>query len=324
MIRFGRAGGRKRTRLFFATDVHGSERCFRKWLNAAAAYEVDALVLGGDVAGKTFAAIVEDPRGVYTAMLHGAQERASSDAELAELEQRIRIAGHYPLIVTPDQQARLTADKAVREQAMRTAMVEQLRRWTELADERLKVPAYAILGNDDPPELAEVLRQSERIGYGEDGPVELPGGYPMVSFGYSTPTPWSTPRELSEDVIADRVQELVAQIESPHLAVWNFHCPPHETHLDKAPMLDGDLRPILGPSGAETASVGSMAIRQAVLREQPLLGLHGHVHESAAMQRLGSTTCINPGSEYGQGILRGALVELEPERGVTTWQLMQG
>lgn len=320
---FGRARGR-RTRLFFATDLHGSERCFRKWLNAASVYEVDALLLGGDIAGKTFVAIVEDPPGEYAATLNGRLERAAGTPGLGELEQRVRAAGHYPLTVTPDEQVRLTSDRSVREHAMREAMVRQLELWTALADERLEVPAYAILGNDDPPELADVLRASERLAFAEDGLMELPGGYPMASFGFSTPTPWNTPRELSDEKIATHIDQLLSAVDDPQRAVWNFHCPPHETHLDKAPMLDADLRPIVGPSGAESASVGSASIRDAVLREQPLLTLHGHVHESAAMQRLGVTTCINPGSEYGQGILRGALVELEPDRGVTTWQLIQG
>ena len=49
---------RRALRIFFATDVHGSERCFRKFLAAATVYEAEVLLLGGDVAGK---GLVPDP-----------------------------------------------------------------------------------------------------------------------------------------------------------------------------------------------------------------------------------------------------------------------
>jgi hypothetical protein len=55
-------------------------------------------------------------------------------------------------------------------------------------------------------------------------------------------------------------------------------------------------------------SVGSKAVRAAIEKYQPLVGLHGHIHESRSAQKIGRTTCINPGSEYGEGILRGCLV----------------
>ena len=72
------------------------------------------------------------------------------------------------------------------------------------------------------------------------------------------------------------------------------------------------------------ASVGSTAVRAAIERYQPMLGLHGHVHESPGTEKLGGTLCINPGSDYGDGVLRGAIVDLEAERGVARWQLVQG
>jgi Icc-related predicted phosphoesterase len=322
MMRLGRGRKRERTRLFFATDIHGSERCFRKWLNAAEVYEVDALVLGGDVSGKTFVAVVDEGDGTYTASFRDVERRAGSEQELEELLHAIRTEGHYALVVDREERERIETDVGARERAMRAPMVDQMQRWTALADERLGVPAFAILGNDDPPELADILRASERITFGEGGVVELPGGYPMVSFGYSTPTPWNTPREMTDEQMAGCIEDILGQLQTPERAVWNFHCPPRDTHLDQAPRLDADLRPVAG--GQESASVGSQAVRDAIVARQPLLGLHGHVHESAGIEKLGTTVCINPGSEYGQGVLRGVLVELEAERGVTTWQLMSG
>jgi len=181
-----------------------------------------------------------------------------------------------------------------------------------------------MLGNDDDPELADVLRGAGAATYAEDGVVELPGGYPMVSVGFSTPTPWQTPRELPENELAERIEGLTSQLDDPARAVFNLHCPPADTHLDQAAKLDGDLRPVVDAAGPVMTSVGSTAVREAIERHHPLLGLHGHVHESPAIQRLGGTVCINPGSDYGDGVLRGAIVDLEPAKGVRTWQLVQG
>jgi Icc-related predicted phosphoesterase len=203
-------------------------------------------------------------------------------------------------------------------------MRQSLERWVALAEERLQVPCFMMLGNDDFEELADALRGSDAVTYAEDGVYELPGGYELASIGYSTPTPWDTPRELSEEELGVRIDAVVARVREPEQAVFNFHCPPRDTHLDQAPMLDDELRPRVDASGVRVGSVGSVAVRRAIEEAKPLLGLHGHVHESPAAQRLGPTVCINPGSDYGDGILRGAIVDLDRERGVRRWQIVQG
>jgi uncharacterized protein len=313
-----------RTRLFFATDVHGSEQCFRKFLNAAKVYEVDALVLGGDVTGKVVVPLVADGSESWSGELHGEPVTARGEGELEELRKRIRAMGRYDVVLTPDAKAELDADPARVEAAFRTAMRESLERWVALAEERLEVPCFMMLGNDDFDELADALRGSDAVTYAEDGVYELPGGYELASIGYSTPTPWDTPREISEDELGERIDAVVAQLREPGQAVFNFHCPPRDTHLDQAPVLDDELRPQVDASGLRVGSVGSSAVRAAIERSAPLLGLHGHVHESPAAQKLGRTVCINPGSDYGDGILRGAIVDLDRERGVRRWQIVQG
>jgi Icc-related predicted phosphoesterase len=301
------------TRVFFATDLHGSERCFRKWLNAAAVYEAQVLVLGGDLTGKVLVPLVAD----------GGRDAA----ELEEERARIRITGRYPVLVTAAEQAEIDADPAALDARFQQAMEDTLRAWVELADERLAgtdVEVFTMLGNDDAPALADVLRGARHSTYAEDGIVELPGGFEMASFGYSTPTPWKTPRELTEDQLAERLTELLDRVREPAHAVVNLHCPPAGTHLDQAAKLDADMRPVVDASGLVMTSVGSTAVRAAIERYQPMLGLHGHVHESPGTERLGGTLCINPGSEYGDGVLRGVIVDLEAERGVARWQLVQG
>ena len=315
------------TRLFFATDVHGSEQCFRKFVNAAQVYEVSALILGGDVTGKVVVPLVANGDGAWHGELHGEPVVARGEEELAALQKRIRTMGRYDVVLTAEEKRDVDADPGRIDGLFHAAMRESLARWVALAEERLRptgIPCHMMLGNDDFDDLAQMLRGSDVVTYAEDGVHELPGGFELASIGYSTPTPWNTPRELPEEQLGDRIDALLANVREPERAVFNFHCPPRDTHLDQAPLLDGELRPVVDASGVRMHSVGSSAVRRAIEDARPLLGLHGHVHESPAGQKLGSAMCINPGSDYGDGILRGAIVDLDRDKGVKRWQIVQG
>ena len=270
------------TRVFFATDLHGSERCFRKWLNAAAVYEADALILGGDLSGKVLVPVVAG----------SGRDAAELDAERAQ----IRMTGRYPIVVTPDEQAVIEADPAALDSRFQQAMEETLQGWVELADERLagsNVAAFTMLGNDDAPELADVLRSGTRTTYAEDGIVELPGGFEMASCGYSTPTPWHTPRELSEDALAERLTELLDRLRDPARAVVNLHCPPAATHLDNAAKLDAEHaprrrreRPRDGVGRLDRGPVGDRALPADArpARARPRVARHGEARRHALHQ----------------------------------------
>jgi Icc-related predicted phosphoesterase len=315
------------TRLFFATDVHGSEQCFRKFVNAAQVYEVSAVILGGDVTGKVVVPLVANGDGAWHGELHGEPVVARGEEELAALQKRIRTMGRYDVVLTAEEKRDVDADPGRIDGLFHAAMRESLERWVAIAEERLRptgIPCHMMLGNDDFDDLAQVLRGSDVVTYAEDAVQGLPGGFELASIGYSTPTPWKTPRELPEEQLGDRIDALLANVREPERAVFNFHCPPRDTHLDQAPLLDGDLRPVVDASGVRMHSVGSSAVRRAIEDARPLLGLHGHVHESPAGQKLGSAMCINPGSDYGDGILRGAIVDIDRDKGVKRWQIVQG
>jgi Icc-related predicted phosphoesterase len=66
--------------------------------------------------------------------------------------------------------------------------------------------------------------------------------------------------------------------------------------------------------------VGSKAVRRAIETYQPILSLHGHIHESRGVATIGRTVCINPGSEYPDGVLRGAIVDFDRD-GVKSYVL---
>ncbi|MGH3042626.1 MAG: metallophosphoesterase family protein [Gaiellaceae bacterium] len=325
MLRRGRKG--PRTRIFFATDVHGSEQCFRKWLNAARVYEVDVLILGGDVAGKVVVPLVAGADGTWRGEIHGQAVAARSEEDLHALQKQIRTMGRYDVVLAPEEKQALDTEPERLEELFRGVMLESLERWIALADERLPelgVPAFMMLGNDDFPELADVIRGSQAVENAEDAVFELPGGYELLSNGYSTPTPWHTPREVSEEELDAQLRAAASGLREPEWAVFNVHCPPVDTHLDQAPKLDDELRPVVDAGGLQLVPVGSTAVRALIEEVQSVVGLHGHVHESPAVQSLGRTLCLNPGSEYGDGILRGAIVELDRERGVRRWQLTHG
>jgi len=313
------------TRLFFATDIHGSEQCFRKWLNAARVYDADVLILGGDITGKALVPLVKT-NGAWTGEVFGKPVHAASEEELAALQHRIRMAGSYDLLLSPDEKRELDAHPDDVDDVFRRAVRESIERWVALADERLGaagVPGFVILGNDDFPEVAEALRQATHLHYAEEEICELPGGIEMMSFGYSTPTPWQTPRELPEPEIERRLDALASRLQDPEHAVFNVHCPPQDTHLDQAPRLDSELRMIASAGGVEMISVGSSAVRSIIERYGPMLALHGHVHDSAGVQELGRALCINPGSAYGEGVVRGAFVEVSREHGIQRWQMVE-
>jgi Icc-related predicted phosphoesterase len=322
-MRFKRRSTARRMRIVFATDLHGSEACFRKWVNAARVLEASCLVMGGDITGKSMVPIVQTDEG-WVAELGHDRSVARDDEELAGLRKRIRAGGRYDVEVTREELDRLAEDADLRDRLFKQAIQDSLRRWIEVAEERLPAtgtPAFFMLGNDDEDELLDGIGPSDALQYGEDRVCELPGGYEMISFGYSTPTPWNTPRELSEERMAEEIERQAAKLSDRRRAVYNLHCPPRDTHLDQAAILDDQMRPKQGAAGTMMGSVGSSAVREAIERDEPLLGLHGHVHECSAVQRLGGTLCVNAGSEYQSGVLKLAILELDDGE-VKNWQLM--
>lgn len=304
------------TRLFYAGDVHGSRLCWKKFVNAAAHYPADALVMGGDLTGKALVPIVREGDGSYVARVIGEQRVARSAEELDQIQQAISTNGMYPLIVDRDEARALDEDGARREEAFERALLEELRLWVELADERLgdtDVRAYVIPGNDDPWAVDEVLAAGTSV-VACDETVERVGPHEMVSLGYSNRTPWDTPRELDEEEIYARLKRLVDQLEEPARAILNVHVPPYESSLDTAFEVDEDLRYVMKGGRPHEVPTGSSAVRQIIEETQPLLSLHGHIHESKGVTTIGRTVAINPGSDYGSGHLDGCLVHLGPDQ----------
>ncbi len=318
---FKRRQNREITRLFYAGDVHGSRVCWKKFVNAAAHYPADVLVMGGDLTGKALVPIVREGDGSYTATVIGERRVARTAEELDQMQRAISTNGMYPLIVDPEEARRLGESSARRDEAFERALLDELRLWVELADERLAATgtrAYVIPGNDDPWSIDEVLAEGESV-VACDETVERVGPHEMVSLGYSNRTPWQTPRELDEEEIYTRLKRLTDQLEEPGRAIFNIHVPPRESSLDTAFEVDEELRYVMKGGRPHEVATGSSAVRQVIEETQPLLSLHGHIHESKGVTNIGRTVAINPGSDYGSGHLDGCLVHLEPNRVVNQY-----
>jgi uncharacterized protein len=310
-------------KLYYAGDVHGSEKCWRKFLNAAKFYEVDTLVMGGDITGKVMVPIVATGDGRHQARVLGKQEVVTDDG-LAELEKRIRFNGFYPYPCDRAEYERLQSDPAHREETFTRLMVDEVRRWIRLAEERLEgthIRCFVMPGNDDEFAVDEAL-ESTYVVNPDNRVVDL-DGVQMLSCSWTNPTPWDSPREQPEDELAARLDGLAAQLDPGLPTVFNLHCPPANTPLDRAPQLTEDLRVVMDGGEPRIISVGSTAVRALIERHQPVLSLHGHIHESKGVAKLGRTTIVNPGSAYSEGVIDGAVVDLRGDK-VKSCQLVTG
>jgi uncharacterized protein len=313
-------------KLYFTTDVHGSDRCFRKFVNAAKFYDAQVLVLGGDITGKAVVPVVHGRGNMYTTSFTGHPRQVEAD-QLDTLLNEIRFNGLYPYVTTPDELAAVEAAPDGTVELFRKAIAESLQGWISLAEERLRplnVKIYISPGNDDDFVVDEVLNCSDFVINPEEKVVEIAPGVSMLTFGYSNPTPWNSPRELQEPELAGRLNALARQVPEEDLAIYNIHVPPKDTPIDQAAQLDASLKPIVSGGRVLMTGVGSTAVRDLILKYQPELGLHGHVHEAPGVIRLGKTVCINPGSEYSDGVLRGALVAIDEKKKKFSYQLTMG
>jgi Icc-related predicted phosphoesterase len=307
-----RTRSRERLRIYYASDVHGSGVCWRKFINAGAHYSADALIMGGDLTGKGVILVIRNRDGVYSAHILGESRLAESDAELQELEDAIRTNGMYPCRVDSWEAEALRTDRSAVESLFEREITRELSEWIVFAEQRLKdspITAYVIPGNDDPWFVDGVFDSAEHVILCDERIVRIQN-HEVLSFGSSNTTPWHTPRELSEEEIYRRLRSLSDQLEDPASAVFNIHVPPYATGLDTACEVDEDLRLVFKGGQPHEIAIGSPAVRQLIEEVQPAVSLHGHVHESRGVTKLGRTHVINPGSEYTTGRLEGCIVDL--------------
>jgi Icc-related predicted phosphoesterase len=299
------------TTIFFATDVHGSDICWKKFINAGKFYEAEVIILGGDMTGKAIVPIIHQGGDSYKVVLLEQASMLHGEDAVEEMVKKIKSRGYYPYRTNPDEINELNAspdrvDKIFASQVLKTAET-----WLAYADEKLAgtgIRCFVSPGNDDMFELDELIKTSKHVQLGEGKVIELDKHHEMISSGWSNITPWHTYREEDEDKLRTRYEAMIGQLQNLKNSVFNIHVPPYNSTLDEAPELDENLRPKHG--GRSIVPVGSRAVRSVIEEHQPLLGLFGHIHEAKGTARIGRTLCINPGSMYEQGRLLGAVVNL--------------
>ncbi len=309
-------------RIFFATDIHGSETCWRKLLKAGDYYEADVVVLGGDMTGKALVPIIKLSADAYECSLQGQVHEFSGNEALAKYTRMIRDRGLYSFITDRDELEALKADPGRLEAQFVDAVLRAMEEWIARADQaypRHGTPLFVCPGNDDAFEIDGLLAQARSIEVTERRCIPLGGGYEMVSTGWSNPTPWNTHREATEDELDRMIAEMTGAASVPaDRLVFNFHCPPFGVSpIDEAPAVTEDMQVMHG--GREMRHVGSTAVYRAIERIQPALSLHGHIHEGRGAVRLGKSMVMNPGSSYESGVLQGALIELNGKRVKSHW-----
>ncbi|GAB6945589.1 metallophosphoesterase [Vulcanisaeta sp. JCM 14467] len=321
-----------RLRVLLVSDLHGSSVAFGKLSNAIKFYKADVVVFAGDLTGKALVPIVREDgsfslgSGVskYVVNVFG-DVKAVGDKDLDKVIKELRSRGYYPFIIDRTGYEELANNRdRVREtfvKLMINALEEDLgkvvNRYRETGVKLLVMP-----GNDDYPEVADyVKKQASDVLVPIDEDVVEFNGYYFLGFGYSTPTPWNTPREVSEEELRARVEKLIREVDQSRLnrLIMVIHDPPYNTLIDQAYQLTKDFKPVVRGGEVLRTHVGSKSVRALIEEYSPLMGLHGHIHEAPGVDYVRSNNgvrvpVINAGSEYSEGVLRMAYLIIEDSK----------
>jgi uncharacterized protein len=312
-------------RIFFATDIHGSETCWKKFLNSGEHYKADVVILGGDMTGKALVPIVDDGGGRWHATLLENRNELNGEEEVRAFEDAVQRRGYYPFRTSPENLAELSSSEEKWHALFDEHMIGTVERWMQMADERLHgkgIRVFVCPGNDDQLEIDEVVEAANTVELGEGKVIDI-DGFQLASSGWANRTPWETYREEDEPDLHKRIETMLQGVTAePERTIFSLHCPPYATGLDDAPQLTAEMD--LKDAGRSTVPVGSTAVREAIEEHQPALSLHGHIHEARGTTRLGKTLCINPGSSYEQGQLLGAVIDLDGKKKVKKFVLTSG
>lgn len=319
-------GASEEVKMFFASDLHGSNVCFKKFVNGAQFYGADVLVMGGDLTGKAVIPIAEQNDGTFLSFQHGQSISLKSKAELDHFVKQSGNMGFYPAVMSEGEYQSMKADPEAQATLFKKLVLDRVREWAEFATQKLEgtgIPLVAIPGNDDFHEIDEILTRSPHFDFHEMQVCDFKGGYQMLYCGGSTPTPWNTEREFTEEQYTARFAELVPQVKDMSRCIFNVHVPPFGTTLDACPKLDEQLQVVYEMGMPAQIHAGCRTLVDVIKTHQPMLGLHGHIHEGRAQINIGKTICINPGSVYPEGILQGAMIILRDGQ-VRSASLTQG
>jgi Icc-related predicted phosphoesterase len=303
-------------RILFTSDIHGSDLCYRKFLRAIQDYKANLAIIGGDITGKAFVPVIAKKDGTYVTTLFGVEHRARDEKELAKLTERIAAVGFYHKILTMEEYEKLSQNESILRDVFKELMLERIKKWVELAENFVKAYKIRFLlmpGNDDIHEIDAIINKSEYVTNPAEKIVQV-DSYEIVGSDYANMTPWNCPRDIEDELLEAKLEEIMINVKNPNTAILVSHAPPYGTKIDLAPALDKNLQYVTRGGYVVFEHVGSKAVRKIIEKYQPLLGLHGHIHESKGYDKIGRTLIINPGSEYNEGILHVAIIVISEDK----------
>lgn len=295
-------------KIWFSTDIHGSNACFRKFLKLLDVQKPmmkpNIMIIGGDITGKELVPIRREKTygGCrYEYIDRDGNTKKISEKNLDEELEFLRDGGRYPIICDKTEYQRLEFNPTLKDKKLDEERKKRVEEWMDLLNEKVKnhpdVQIFINCGNDDPLFVDHLLGAF----LPEGKVITIKDNVKLLSLGYSNLTPWECPRDVDEQVIRQKIAEMTEQISIDDILIFNFHCPPFNTDLDEVYEIDQNYQ-----RRGYKKHVGSSSIREAIEQFKPILSLHGHIHEAKFSERIGSTKCVNPGSNYQNGILQGA------------------
>jgi Icc-related predicted phosphoesterase len=274
--------------------------------------KVNVAICGGDLTGKMIVPIIEKSDGKYNYYFMGKTHTIDSN-ELEKAFKEVRGIGYYPYRTSESEYEEMRQNPTKVDDAFHKVMESTLKNWFDLIRQKVPSETQVIVcpGNDDRTLVDDEINNHKDVINAEGKVIMIDEMHEMISTGWVNPSPWKTAREEDDDKLEVRLEKYISQLKDLSSAIFNFHAPPFESKLDEAPLLDKDLNPILQGGRVVMVPVGSKAVRKMIEKYKPLLGLHGHIHEASGSIKIGKTHCVNPGSEYAEGILRAFLIELK-------------
>jgi Icc-related predicted phosphoesterase len=307
----------KLTRILYGSDFHGSDTVFRKFIASGLQYKADVLIVGGDVTGKAMIPVIHAGKGRYQASWFGNQAEATTPEELEKVKKDISSIGFYPIVLEKDEAGELENQPGKMATRFEAEMCQRVREWMILAEEKLipqKMLLYFMAGNDDLASIDATVAEFKSIRNPDMDHSEIEGGYEVVGLSNANMTPWRCARDVEEDILEKKLDSLAGMLQHPERTIAILHVPPYSSGLDTCPELDKNLKIITRGGQVVMKSAGSPSVRTFIEKVQPMLSLHGHIHESPGHVHIGRTLSINAGSEYAEAILKAAIINLEDGR----------
>ncbi len=302
--------------IFFTASIQGSEQCWRKLLNAAHLFDIDTLIVSGNLLGSNLQPIVEDKGNTFHLEFDNTVIRLKGRQQVIQYEENLRLMGRYPCRLSPEEARKLGHSPALRQKRLETEAKRSLQRWLEMADRRLAGKRRNLIlvpGRNDPPFVEAIIRASSTAVWSPEDITPLTPHHNMISDS-------QTPVCSSAEGLLHYLQNLVHGLEDIHNAVFNFHMPPTDSGLPSACRItrssaaDRENHPDL--------SSGSV-VRRLIETYQPLLSLHGSPCRANTFTNIGRTLCCTPGNACSEGLLSGFMITLDKSQ-IIDFQPIQG